>query len=382
VYTGAILIGAISFAAFLLTVPGGHRHVVLIDDLVQGAVPAFLAAIWSFEAFVRRRRSKGARQIRRASIFFCLSAVSFAVGQAIWTCYENVVHQPPFPSWADIPFLAAYPFLAMGTFLLASPPKSLAARVRLSLDALICLTSLVIISWYFILGPALLQSSMSPLAKIVGTAYPFLDVVIFSSLLLLTMNAKSQQLRPAISAVLAGALCIIVTDTLYDYQTLRGSYHTGSVFDVLWPTGYAMVVVAALILNRMPASLHRDQIPDSTLSRSLSDSNSNRWRVLIPSVLVLGAWALVAIVVATPGNQDLQPVMAVAAGLLACLVVCRQVLTSRDNDRLMDDLRSAWRETVARAEEVEGMNAALEESREKFKSAFDHAANGNGAGRP
>lgn len=376
VYIGAILIGAISFAAFLLAAPGGHRHVVLIDDLIQGAVPAFLAAIWSFDAFVRRRRTGMAGHIRRASIFFCLSAVSFAVGQAIWTYYESVVHQPPFPSWADIPFLAAYPFLAMGTFLLASPPKSLAARVRMSLDALICLTSLVIISWYFILGPALLQSSVSPLAKIVGTAYPFLDVVIFSSLLLLTMNAKSQQLRPAISAVLAGALCIIVTDTLYDYQTLRGSYHTGSVFDILWPTGYAMVVVSALLLNRMPASLNRDQKRDSTLSRSLSDSNSNRWRVLIPSVLVLGAWALVAIVVATPGNQDLQPVMAVAAGLLACLVVCRQVLTSRDNDRLTDDLRSAWRETVARAEEVEGMNAALEESREKFKSAFDHAANG------
>ena len=68
--------------------------------------------------------------------------------------------------------------------------------------------------------------------------------------------------------------------------------------------------------------------------------------------------------------------MAVAAGLLACLVVFRQVLTSRDNNRLLRDLRSAWRETVARAEEVEGMNAALEESREKFKSAFDHAANG------
>ncbi len=373
---GAILVGMTFFVVFLLGAPGGRHHVVLIDDVVQFAVPGIMAGVWCFDMGVRRRWSALSPSIRRASVCFCLSGVCFAAGQGIWTYYENVVHQPPFPSWADIPFLAAYPFLAVGTFSLATPPKSLAARTRMSMDALICLTSLVIISWYFILGPSLLQSNVSPLAKVVGTAYPFLDVVIFSSLLLLTMNAQDRQVRPAIGAVLAGALCIIVIDTVYDYQTLRGIYHTGSLYDVLWPTGYAMVVVAALLLNRVPSSVQNSEERDASRDRTLAVSGSNRWRVLIPSVLVLGAWALVALILATPGNQDLQPVMAVAAGLLACLVVFRQILTSRDNDRLLDDLRSAWRETVARAEEVEGVNAALEESREKFKSAFDHAANG------
>lgn len=373
---GATVVGMTSFAAFLLWAPGGSRHVVLIDDLVQFTVPAVMVVVWCFDTFLRREGAGHSRPISRAAVCLCISAVCFAAGQVIWTYSENVVHQPPFPSWADIPFLAAYPFLAAGTFLLATPPKSLAARARMSMDALICLISLVIISWFFILGPSLLQSNVSPLAKIVGTAYPFLDVVIFSSLLLLTMNAENRAVRPAIAAVLAGALCIIVTDTVYDYQTLRGTYHTGSLSDVLWPTGYAMLSVAALLLNRVPSTIENSESVVARRGRTLEDSSSNRWRVLIPSVLVLGAWALVAIVLATPGNQDLQPVMAVGAGLLACLVVLRQVLTSRDNDRLLEDLRNAWRETIARAEEVERMNAALEESREKFKSAFDHAANG------
>jgi diguanylate cyclase (GGDEF)-like protein/PAS domain S-box-containing protein len=379
-YVGAVLSGAALFAVFLLVSPGGHRHVVLVDDIVRSAVPLILASAWGVDALFRRRRLGEARPILRASLCLCLSAVSFALGQLIWTYYENVLHHSPFPSWADVPFLTAYPFLVIGTFSLATPPRSLSARIRMSLDAMICLISLVIISWYVVLGPALLQVDMNFLAKFVGTAYPCLDVVIFSSLLLLTMNAHNRQLRPAIGALLTGSICIIVADTLYDYQSLRGSYHTGSVFDVLSPLGYSLVVVSALLLNREAINAGSDddmaESDESLAGRRFRDASSNRWRVLVPSVLVLGAWALVVIILATPGNQSLQPVMAVAAGLLAFLVVFRQVLTSHDNDRLLEDLRGAWRETVARSEEVEGMNAALEESREKFKSAFEHAANG------
>jgi diguanylate cyclase (GGDEF)-like protein/PAS domain S-box-containing protein len=376
---GTLLVGAVVFAAFLLAAPGGHRHVMLVDDLVQSGVPLILAGVWGIDVLVRGRQSGRSKRVLRASVYLCLSTVCFALGQIIWTVYENVAHQPPFPSWADVPFLMAYPFLVLGTLSLATPPRTLAERVRMSIDAMICLTALTVISWYFVLGPALLQGNETVLAKIVGTAYPFLDVVVLSCILLLSMNAHHRQFRPAIGMLLVGSLVIIVVDTVYDYQTLRDTYHTGTVTDVLWPVGYGLVVVAALLLNQLrseagPGAEH--EAGGGRVGKSFWNASSNRWRVLIPSVLVLGAWALVAFILVTPGNHALQPVMAVAAGLLACLVVCRQVLTSHDNDRLLEDLRGAWQETLAHAEEVEGMNAALQESREKFKSAFEHAANG------
>ena len=370
---GSLISGAVALALFLLIAPGGHREVVFVDDLAQGLTPLVLAGVWTVDYWLRRRRIDSTA-LRRASKCLCLSAVCFGVGQLIWTYYENVVHQPPFPSWADVLFLTAYPFLIVGTFSLAAPPRSLAGRIRMSLDAAICLTSVALISWYFVLGPALSQANVSPLAKAVGTAYPFLDVLIFSCLLLLAMNSHDRRLRPAIGTTLAGALCIIVADTVYDYESLHSAYHTGSLFDVLWPLGYGLVVASALLVNRTVSdSAEQGGEPTGEASWHLA---SNRWRVLIPSVLVLGAWSLLAIILFTPGDRSLQPVMAVAAGVLAFLVVVRQVLTSHDNDRLLDDLRSTWQETVSRTEEVEAMNAALAESQEKFKSAFDHAANG------
>lgn len=375
-YIGAALIAVTMFVAFLVVSPGSHQRVILVDDLIQGGVPLLLACIWGIDEFLHRQRFGAPRRVPRASICLCMCAVCFGLGQLIWTYYENALHQPPFPSWADAPFLAAYPFLVVGTFSLASSPKTWWERMRMSLDAAICLTSLTLISWFFVLGPALLRGNEDLLAKVVGTAYPFLDVLIFSGLLLLVMNSHDRSFRPAIGAVLAGALCIIAADTIYDYQTLHGTYHTGSVFDVLWPLGYGLVVVSALLVNRVVPNVDSKVDHDSIAAKAFHDGVSNRWRVLIPSVLVLNAWALLAIILITPGNDSLQPVMAVTAGLLACLVVVRQIVTSRENDRLLDGMRGAWRESVARAVEVEAMNVALEESREKFKSAFDHAANG------
>jgi diguanylate cyclase (GGDEF)-like protein/PAS domain S-box-containing protein len=365
---------------YLVVAPGRYATMEWIDDLAQCAIPLMAAAVWAGYTFRHRHAFSRANPLCRSALCFSLSAACFGIGQSMWTYCEDVLHVSPSPSWADAPFLAAYPFLFVGTFSLSSRSLSRTTRLRVILDELICLTSLIAISWYFILGPTLLRGDIWSLKTIIAAAYPAGDILVLSGLLLLVMNLHTRRYRPSVAALLAGVLSIIVADTVYLYETLHAVYRTGGLADVAWPLGYGLLVMSALLLTHLSL---RDQPTDEEHvveearpgPMGFSEAE-NGWQVLIPSVLVLGCWALVGLALATPGHKKLLPVMAVTSGALACLVVVRQVMTSRDNDRLLRHLRDAWQETINRAEEVERVNGALQESQEMFKSAFEHTANG------
>ncbi|HCJ33543.1 MAG TPA: hypothetical protein DHV65_04490, partial [Ktedonobacter sp.] len=99
------------------------------------------------------------------------------IGQVIYTYYD--MHGwPPFPSWADAGYLSTFPFLLLGILLLPSRPLSGATRSRLLLDGFIIMTAVVTFSWYFILGPTMLQGYESSFAEVVGSTYPFFDLVL------------------------------------------------------------------------------------------------------------------------------------------------------------------------------------------------------------
>ena len=109
-----VLIGwagfSLFFAAWLQFQWGGGEVTQRFDNLGETLAALVAAAVCGIAARRHQRRTRIAWALIGAS------ALSWGVGQAIWSYYELVVgQQVPFPSFADLGFLGAVP-LAVAQF--------------------------------------------------------------------------------------------------------------------------------------------------------------------------------------------------------------------------------------------------------------------------
>ncbi len=219
-------------AAWLALRPAPYPVIQAVDNVAQFAGPLLALPLcwWGLAWPWRRGRvgTAGASAVSRwMPVLLGLGVLGYAVGQVIWTYYQEIIHQPPFPSWADAGYLAAYPFLCGGLLLLPRRPLPSAVRLRVLLDGVMMMTGVVAFSWYFVLGPTVLQGSESLFGQLVGAAYPFCDLVLFFCLLLLWGRAQERALRPVVVLFSLGLGSILVIDTAFAYGNLHGTYATG-----------------------------------------------------------------------------------------------------------------------------------------------------------
>src|SRR5262249_27997613 len=146
----------------------------------------FIAAFWCLPVCKRKSTtfaSAGRSHRVNAPAFFGLGILSFAIGEAFWAYYELVLHRPtPFPSIADVFFIAAYPAMIFAVWLLPSGRLSPGYRARVLLDGAISTAALMTVSWYFLLGPIILNGSGSFAEKALGAIYPVADIAILCCL--------------------------------------------------------------------------------------------------------------------------------------------------------------------------------------------------------
>ncbi len=212
-------------------------------------------------------------------------------------------------------------------------------------------------SWYYILGPTVLQGDTSVAAKVVGAASTLGDLVLIVCLLLLWARADDGAMQRVVRPLALGLGVIVVTDGAFDYGTLRGIYATGGLLDVGWPLGYMLVGLAALALRqalaRPAACAPGPLLPARPVRRS-----ARRWRCAkpyLPYALVPAVLALVGNARAARGHvaAALEPGVYLGGALLIGLVLVRQVVALRDNQRL-------YQQVEERNQALAAANARLE----------------------
>src|SRR5207248_2311578 len=150
-----------------------------LDDIGE-AVAAFIAAGSCAFAAVR----SGGR-VRVAWTLFSLSALSWALGEVVWSWIEVVQGQAvPFPSAADAGYLLAIPLAIAGVFAFTSSPRRLATRGEAVLAGAIVALSLLFLAWGFGLAKVYETSSATPAAQLIGLAYPLGDIITATVLVL------------------------------------------------------------------------------------------------------------------------------------------------------------------------------------------------------
>jgi signal transduction histidine kinase len=158
-----------------------------------------------------------------------------------------VLGNEAYPSVADVLYLAHYPLVIAGVLALIRSRTPGSDRVSLN-DAAIIATSLGVLSWVFLVEPALHAPGASVQLRIVSAVYPIMDLLLLAAAARLVVGVGFRP--PAYWLFVLSLGVLLVTDTAYTALQLHGSYRldslSGKLLDAGWLAFYLLLGAAAL----------------------------------------------------------------------------------------------------------------------------------------
>ncbi|HEV2931363.1 MAG TPA: PAS domain S-box protein, partial [Propionibacteriaceae bacterium] len=343
----AMAVVALLWLASLVWGLGGPRATQAISNfgLIAAAGAAGITCI-------RTARFSGPQQERMWRLMGA-SALSWASGQAAWTWYETVLGRDvPFPSLADVGYLAAPPLAAAALISLPFAAPSLAGRLRQVLDGLMIAASLLLASWVMVLRPLFRTGGDNLLSQAISLAYPIGDVVVGTIVLFVLARARmGSGTRGTPLPLLGGGLvAIAVADSGFVYLTASGSYSSGALIDVGWFLGYLLVLLAA----RKPEAEEVDEEQSAT--------SVDRMGMFLPYIAVVGSLAVSTVAQVQQGILDY--FASWTRSFIIVALVGRQVLSLLENSSLARHLEAR----------VVERTAELRASEQRFQALVQHSS--------
>ena len=201
----AVLLGAYILLSLYPPVTDPHRLVSIIGSpliCMIGSVAMFTAAavLW--------------RVSRRLAIFWLVAGiaqVSLTTGEILWSVIDITSGVIPFPSPADIFYLAYYPIFLLAILSLPRTKDCRFGTLKTGLDLIIVMLSAVLFLWNYVLGPLVENGQNDPLLlKLLSLAYPVGDLMqMFAVLVLLYYLPTGANRRPFAMLAYASAVLII-----------------------------------------------------------------------------------------------------------------------------------------------------------------------------
>ena len=213
--------------------------------------PLALAAVWGF--WRASGRCSAQPRLRSAWRLLALGGLCCLAGDLAQSIYE-LSGPLPFPSVADLLFLAFYPLTLWG-LLRASPPfPTPRERVRFALDLAVVGISAAAIMLFAVVGINTIGSDSHLVKTITSVCYPAGDAILLIGVGSLLLRGTDRSSRLAFVLLGAGLLFWIVGDVVYSYIQLHSTYHDGDPVDALWMVAVALFVLAGPAQQRAKAA--------------------------------------------------------------------------------------------------------------------------------
>ena len=227
-----------------------------------------------------------------AAALFCLARPLFrpdarlawtlvGIGLALWVVgdlYYEVAFASaddvPFPSLADVGYLAFYPPVYVGlALLLRSRLQDIRSDVWV--DGLIAGLTIGAVGAALVFDVVVTDTGGDAWAFWTNLAYPSADLGLIGSVIAV-IAMTGWNLDRSWGFILAGCLVFGIADTAYLYATATETYSEGSLMDAGWVAGIALVAVAAWQPRRPVLAVRADGF----------------WMFALPTVFGTGALAL------------------------------------------------------------------------------------------
>ncbi len=253
---------------------------------------------------------------RAAWIALGIGVLSWSVGELLWTLVYVKMDPQPFPSVSDGLWLAALPAWYTGLVLLVRGRIDRLPRTAW-LDGLIAALALTALVAALVFPSIEATTGGTPETIATNLAYPIGDVVLLGLVLYAFAMASW---RPGRVWLLLGAgfLLVAAADLAFLYQQATGTFQEQRWVDALWPSGFTLLAIAALVPPGRPVPGGRD-----------------RRTLVVPLGFAVAAVAII-------GLDQLERQNRVAVFIaLATLgaILARTWLTFRENQRLLHGSR-------------------------------------------
>ena len=324
-FRSAIILATFSVLCYLALI------VLLRNDQVLGTVvPSILVPVFNGLAaasllYAAQRSEVYGKRVRLAWTFLGLAQLAFTLGDVIWEVIKLGLHQDPFLSVANVPYLMYYPLFATGILLLPAASLSHWERRKLFLDLGIIMVSAALIFWVFLIEPSLEANREDMLTLALTLAYPVMDFVLLFALMDLLFRRISSVSREALLLLSSGVAVLILTDSVYMSQILQGLFPGGGLEIIGWPINYALIGLAGI---------HQAESRDPLKSRESELLAENfGWITYLPYLCVVAAYLVLVLGHYQPFATPFS-VLALGVGSIIGLAIMRQAVGLKENANL------------------------------------------------
>ncbi|SRR5216683_1684277 len=219
---------------------GGGRATVAFEDVSQLLAGVFAA----ISCVLAARRASG--HYRTAWWLLGASALSWSLGEVVWTVNEVGRGVAQFPSPADAGFLLAVPLEIAGILFLSADPSAATNRMRAVVEGALFASALVFCLGTLGLDALFVNSRIDEASRYLAVAYPVSDVVVLT-VLITAFRQTIAAMRPVFLLLLGAFAITLLSDSAFAYTELGSQYGAvGTVLDVGWVAGFVLLGLAAL----------------------------------------------------------------------------------------------------------------------------------------
>ena len=265
--------------------------------------------------------------VRRALRLLAVGSGMVFLGNVISVWYLEVLHANPPVSWAD-PFYLGDSLLMLAA-LLAFP---LARRTRLErwkfvLDAAMVLVGGAVAIWYLSVRPTIASEGSSLVVTLMAFAYPLASMLVLLGVTTVLLRRPIDGNRLAFGLLVTGVAVGVVADLTFNWVSLETGERSAAWTDGVYLLCYVLLIGSAERYLRRPVAR---QAPSSVPVARLQQLSP------LPYLAVATTYGLLLLVAIRPWSDPVSGV-AIGALMITALVVARQLLTVRENLRLLTE---------------------------------------------
>ena len=286
-----------------------------------------------------------------------IAVLTSVVGNILWGILV-LTNQNPSNTLANILYLIFFPIFLIGIVVLPSLYSTKRQRFKRYFDIIIILFSISLALWIFLIVPAFQHYNGDFTALIFDLMYIFGGFLLVLAMLDLLFNRIYREMYAPFLIILAGVLVLIITECVYVYQTIHGTYVSGSATDLGWLIGYFILGLAGI------SQYTHQQIDPNNF---IIDYISGKKTYTITPYIALGgiSVAYISLIWAyNTFNPDLT-FLEFGIGILIFLVISRQFLSINENKHLYN---KAKEEIILRKKVAK----SLSDSESAYRTIFEN----------
>lgn len=289
--------------------------------------------------------SKNNRKNYSAWIFLAIAQSSYTLADIIYLILDMFLKVNPYPSVADLFFMAYYPLFAIGILLLFRPIK---INPKTLIDILIAMISSTLILWFLVIIPTISMNAGEVLSSVFSVVYIFLDILMLLVILILLLNSNKKPLIAPLLFFSGAIISQIFGDLIYAYYDLSSIVIFDWLSSTIYLLGYVFIMLAAIsCYKRIELDL------EPYLNKYKSLKKRKNWISYLPLIFVVVVYSLIIYI------EDPQDELLWGVGSIVVLVVIRQFISLNELKKTEKTLKRSKNIILKREEQLRFINSNM-----------------------